>query len=932
MGGPQGVAVAAAAAAAGAAAGYVLGRRSGDGGLRRMLNGNYSWMSSGERALAGGLASNGHGHLLRGWPRPGVRDEQKRRLLAAAAARLGGAGGELEEARLQVLQPPTAPKRPHAIEAHNDARPDDYYWLRDDARKDGDVIAYLKAENEYTEAVLEDTKQLQDKLYREMRGRIKEEDVSVPTRYKGYWYYSRTAEGQQYKVHCRVAVPPGAGPHDERDAPPGGPGPGGAFVGEEVLLDENARKEEGGHKFYMVSAVEESPDQRLLAWAEDTVGGEKYALHVKFYTLKDHLDRPYRVMRHRIGTPPSQDVLVYEEGDEAFYVGIGRDSSDEMLYIHSGSAVTSEVRFLPADDPTGEFRVVLPRQQDVEYSVSHHPGPKGQEGGGWFLLTIRDAEHPNSEVRAAPVADPAAQTVVVPHRPDVKIEAASASAKYATLNERADAATRVVVHRLPPGGAAPDGPFGAGEVMAFDEAVYSLSGGLTGEFDSDVLRLHYDSLTTPHSVIDHHIPSGRRATRKVHPVLGGFSRDDYESERLWAAAPDGTRVPVSVVYRKGLYKRDGTGCMLLHGYGSYEHSYDPSFDSKALSLLDRGWAVGIAHIRGGGDMGRLWYEDGKYLKKKNTFTDFIACAQHLVDNGYTSPQSLCIEGRSAGGLLMGAVLNMRPDLFHAALAGVPFVDCLTTMLDETIPLTTIEWEEWGNPSQPEYYDYMNYPNILVTAGLHDPRVGYWEPAKWVAKLRSLKTDSNLLLLKTELGAGHFSVTGRFERLKEVALEYAFLLKASGQLDAQPAPGSGATAAAAAAADGSAPVGQQLPPPPRAGGSVSGRRRAVQTQAGGSGLLENSTLTTPGKSSESSTTKPPIYKVMLHNDDHNRREYVVKVLVKVVEGLDVDAAVVVMQTAHESGVSLVLACAQELAEGYVQSLRINGLISTLEPGH
>ncbi|KAI8471644.1 MAG: prolyl oligopeptidase [Monoraphidium minutum] len=835
----QGVIVAAAAAGAGAAAGFVLGRRSAAAGVRGLLNGNYGWMTDKERRLVHALVSHGHGHLFRSWPAPGVRDDAKRRLLAAAAARLGGAGGELEDARLQVLEPPVAARRPHALETHNDLRTDEYYWLRDDARKSPDVLSYLKAENEYTEAVLADTKGLQEVLYKEMRGRIKEEDSSVPTRYKGFWYYSRTGEGQQYKVHCRKAVPAGAAPPGEDDAPPEG-------VAEEVLLDENKRKEEGKHEFYMVSAVDESPDQRLLAWCEDVVGGEKYNLHVKdiatgerltgpipntsgdvvwandnktlFYTLKDHLDRPYKVMRHRIGTPPSEDVAVYEEGDEAYYVGIGRSSSDALLYIHAGSAVTSEMRYLSADDPTGEFKVLLPRVQDVEYSASHHPGPKG-EGQGWFLITLRDKDHPNSEVRVAPVSDSTRQTVVIPHRPDVKIESASASLKYVVVNERANASTRVVLHRLAPspagGCAAPAGPLGGGEAMEFDEQVYSLSGGVTGDYDSDVLRLAYDSLTTPSSVIDHHIPSGRRATRKVHPVLGGFNKDDYASERLWAAAPDGTKVPVSLVYRRELFKRDGSCRMLLHGYGSYEHPYDPYFDSKALSLLDRGWVVGIAHIRGGGDMGRLWYEDGKYLKKKNTFTDFIAAAEHLVQHQYTSPSTLAIEGRSAGGLLMGAVLNMRPDIFHAALAGVPFVDCLTTMLDETIPLTTIEWEEWGNPREPEYYDYMKsyspvdnvkpqrYPNILVTAGLHDPRVGYWEPAKWVARLRAAKTDANLLLLKTELGAGHFSVTGRFERLKEVALEYAFLLKTAGQLADAPLPGTGPQPGAAAAAGGAA---------------------------------------------------------------------------------------------------------------------------------
>ncbi|KAF8063007.1 dapb1 [Scenedesmus sp. PABB004] len=918
-------------AIAGAAAGAAVmlaSRAAGGLAARRAVGPNFAWMSSEERKVARTLVAHGQGHLFKAWPKPGVNDAAKRRLLAAAASYLEGSGASLEDARLQVLLPPTAEARPKALEAHGDVREDPYYWLRDDARSDPAVLAYLKAENDYTSAALADTAGLQDELYREMRGRIQEADVGVATRYRGFYYYTRTEEGAQYALHARRPVAALAGVPSEADEP-------GGEQAEEVLLDENARKAAGKHKFYMVGCVEASPDQRLLAWSEDTVGGEKYTLHVKeiasgkalgepipmtagdavwandnatlFYTVKDHLDRPYKVLRHRLGTHAADDVVVFEEKDEAFYVGIGRSHSDRLIYIHVGSAVTSETHYLAADQPLGAFRAVLSRVQDVEYDVSHHPGGGA---GGWFLITYRDPTKPNSELRVAPVSDPSQQTVLLPHRADVKLEGASVGERWLVISERSRALTRLVPHALPPGGAMP-AALGDAEPLTFDEPAYALSGGLTGDFESEVLRLRYSSLTTPPSVYDQHLGTGKRCLKKVTPILGGFDRTDYETRRLWATAPDGTEVPVSLVFRKALAKLDGTDPLLLHGYGSYEHSYDPTFSRDQLSLLDRGWTVAIAHVRGGGDMGRMWYEDGKYLKKKNSFTDFIACAEHLVAERYTRPDRLTIEGRSAGGLLMGAVTNMRPDLFNAVMMGVPFVDCLTTMLDESIPLTTIEWEvsggggrrrrraaplaprasrrasrcaaldlpppltprrpprrrrsgarpagapaaaapalpaaaaaaaaaavaaptlppaaadpcaaaasaapdaHRGNPQQPEYYSYMksyspvdnvarqDYPHILVTAGLHDPRVGYWEPAKLVAALRARKTDGRLLCFKCEMGAGHFSVTGRFERLKETAFEYAFLLKTAGLAAAAPLPGSAAAADAPAAPAGGA---------------------------------------------------------------------------------------------------------------------------------
>eukprot|EP00878_Enallax_costatus_P023740 GHUV01025278.1.p1 GENE.GHUV01025278.1~~GHUV01025278.1.p1 ORF type:complete len:552 (+),score=140.91 GHUV01025278.1:456-2111(+) len=540
-----------------------------------------------------------------------------------------------------------------------------------------------------------------------------------------------------------------------------------------------------------------------VMWANDN--------NTLFYIVKDHLDRPHKVLRHNIGQQ-GDDQVVYEEKDEAFYVGIGRSHSEQLLYIHSGSAVTSETSYLSADNPTGNFTVILPRTQDVEYSVSHHPGSNSSSGGGssgsggWFLMVYRDPSKPNSELRVAPVDDPSQQKVLLPHRDDVKLEHASVGAKWIVVSERSRAQQSVVIYRVPEGGAVPES-LTDGQKVEFEEPAYSLSGGLTGDFDSQVLRLRYSSLTTPPSVYDQRMDTGKRALKKVQPILGGFNKEDYVTERLWATAPDGVQVPISLVYRKGMAKLDGSDPLLLHGYGSYEMPYDPGFNRDQLSLVDRGWTVAIAHIRGGGDMGRMWYEDGKYLKKKNTFLDFVACAEHLIKEKYTSPAHMAIEGRSAGGLLMGAVTNMRPDLFNAVVMGVPFVDCLTTMLDETIPLTTIEWEEWGNPQKPDYYKYMksyspldnvkaqDYPNILVTAGLHDPRVGYWEPAKLVAKLRELKTDNHLLLFKCEMGAGHFSVTGRFERLKEKAFEYGFLLKTAGMLNTKARPGTAAVSKA-----------------------------------------------------------------------------------------------------------------------------------------
>ncbi|PSC70317.1 Protease 2 [Micractinium conductrix] len=805
-------------ATAALAAGLILRRISPSSKLNRLMNGNLRLFPAAQRAQLHSLAGNSP-HLLRHWPRPGVRDAAKRALVAKAAA--GAPSGDVEAARLELLEAPRAPQRPRSLETHGDVRQDAYYWLRDDEREAPDVIAHLKAEAAYTKAVLADTEGLQETLYKEMRGRIQEADQSAPVRFGRFFYYTRTLEGQQYAVHCRRALSACAAPPTEADAMD-------ESVPEEVLLDEN--EEAKRHKFYMVGGFEESPDHSMISWGEDTTGNEKYTLYVKdlasgkqllarpipdtagnvawandnktlFYVTKDKLDRPHKVWRHAIGTDPSADACVYHEEDDSFYVGISRSRTEKMLYIHSGSAVTSDVRYLSADDPTGEWRLVMPRQNETEYSV--------EDRGDHLFITVRDQERPNSELLVAPIADPTATKVMLPHREDVKLEHVEVSAAFLASFERRRGLQQAVVYKLPGGDAMP-AELEWGEPIAFEEPAYELSCGSQGDFDSPVLRLHYTSLRSPDQTIDYNMDSRARAVKKVQPVLGGFDASKYATERLWATAPDGTQVPISLVYRTDLAKLDGSDPLLLDAYGSYEAANDPDFRPSRLSLIDRGFTFAIAHVRGGGEMGRRWYEDGKYLNKKNTFTDFIACAEHLVQKQYTSPSKLCIEGRSAGGLTMGAVLNMRPDLFNAAILGVPFVDCLTTMLDESIPLTVIEWEEWGNPAQKEFYEYMKsyspvdnirpaaYPNILVTAGLHDPRVGYWEPAKYVAKLRESKTDSKLLLLKCDMGAGHFSQSGRFDRLKELAVEWAFLLKAQGMMEA-PLQLSGPAEAAAAAA-------------------------------------------------------------------------------------------------------------------------------------
>lgn len=675
-------------------------------------------------------------------------------------------------------QPPVAARRPHVVEAHGDRRTDDWYWLRE--RENPEVLALLEGENAYTKAMTAHTEPLQQQLYDEIVARIQETDLSVPARKGPWWYYARTVEGLQYPIACR------------RQGSEDGP--------EQVLLDENVLAE--GHDFLAVANDEISPDHRLLAYAADYDGGERYGLRFRdlatgedlpdlvedtyyglawaadsttaFYTKVDEAMRPHQLWRHRVGTSPAEDVLVFQEDDDRFWLNIHLTRSEQYVLLLLESKVTSEVWFLPADDPTGEFRVIRPREQGVEYYADHH-------GDRFFVVTNADGAV-NFKLVATPVATPGREhwTEVVPHREDVKLDGAEAFARHLVLHERADGLRRLRILRLADG---------EQHVVDQPEPVYTVGSDVNPEFDTDVYRFSYQSLVTPRSVYDYDMEARTRVLKKQQPVLGGYNPTQYTTNRAWATAPDGVRVPMSIVHRADVVL-DGTAPAVLYGYGSYEHSIDPTFSSLRLSLLDRGVVYAMAHVRGGGEMGRRWYEDGKFLRKTNTFTDFVACAEQLVADRYTSPSRLAIRGGSAGGLLMGAVVNRRPELFAAVVAEVPFVDCLTTILDETLPLTVLEWEEWGNPlADPEVYRYMKsyspydnvraepYPALLVTSGLNDPRVSYWEPAKWVQRLRAVTTGDRPILLKTELGAGHMGPSGRYDAWRDEAFVLAFLLDA-----------------------------------------------------------------------------------------------------------------------------------------------------------
>ncbi len=670
--------------------------------------------------------------------------------------------------------PPVAKPVPHAVALHGDTRVDPYAWLRD--RSNPEVIRYLEAENAYTAALMKPTEPLQKALYDELLGRIKETDLSVPEQLDQYEYYSRTEKGKQYPIHCRK--------------------PAGAAEPEEILLDVNALAE--GHKFFNIGAYKVSPNHSLLAYSTDTAGSSVFKLHVKnlatgallaerilntaasaawandnhtlFYTTLDNAKRSYRLYRHTLGTDAAADALIYEETDERLSVELSKTRSKQYLLMTLESHTTTEVRYLNADEPHGEFRVLKPRVADVEYYVDHH--------GDWFYIRIND-NGKNFRLMKAPArdGDPARWVELLPHRSSVSLDDIDAFRDHLVISERDNGLRRMRILNLADN---------REHFVEFAEPAYSFFLGANEDFNTTRVRFTYMSLVTPRSVFDYDMNARSRELKKQFEVLGGYDPGQYASERITATGHDGVAIPISLVYRKGM-ARDGSHPLYLYGYGSYGLSMDPSFSSDRLSLLDRGFIYAIAHIRGGGDVNRYWYEDGKLLKKKNTFLDFISCAEHLIAQKYTSSAKLAISGGSAGGLLVGAVTNMRPDLMQVVIAKVPFVDVINSMLDTSLPLTVTEFEEWGNPQDPAYYAYMksytpyenaaagSYPDMLLTGGLNDTAVPFWEPAKWTAKMRVLQSGGNVLLLKTNLTAGHSGVSGRYERLKETAFEYAFIL-------------------------------------------------------------------------------------------------------------------------------------------------------------
>ena len=659
------------------------------------------------------------------------------------------------------------------LKAHDDRRIDSYYWLRD--RQNPEVITYLEAENAYTSEVMSGLKELEEKLYLEVVGRVQETDYSAPVFHRGWWNYTRTVEGLDYEIYCRR--------RQSMDTP------------EEVILDANELAK--GHDYFELGYVERSPGETLVAYAADLNGSELHELRFRdlttgsdlddvihgvyygaawsadsgtfFYVRPDSSMRPYQVWRHRLGTAVDADILVLQEDDERFELNVESSKSEAYVLITSASQVTSECRFLRSDEPEAEPVIVEPRRAGIEYSIEH------QEDR--FLVLTNDGAT-DFRLMAAPASSPGRDSwrEMVPERPGVRLNFIDVHQRHAVLGQRSDGLQRLEVL---------DSATGSLHVVAQPDTAYTAFPGSSPDYESHVMRFFYTSLNAPWSAVDYDMEARERTVVKEQPVRGGYNRDDYETERVWATSHDGVRVPISLVYRREM--RRGAAPLLLYGYGAYEASSDPMFDSNRLSLLDRGFVYAIAHVRGGGEMGRDWYENGRLLRKRNTFEDFIACAQQLVSDGYTAPDRIAIRGRSAGGLLVGAVLNMRPDLFACAVAQVPFVDALTTMLDDKLPLTVNEYDEWGDPREAEYYWYIKsyspydnvheaeYPALLVMGGLNDPRVSYWEPAKWVAKLRTMNRGLRPTVLKTEMGSGHMGPSGRYESWREEAFVMAFVI-------------------------------------------------------------------------------------------------------------------------------------------------------------
>lgn len=698
-----------------------------------------------------------------------------------------------------VPPPPDVAKKPYTVRApHGAERQDEYYWLRDDKRKNPEMLAYLNAENAYVDAVMQRLKPLEDRLYDEIVGRIKQDDSSVPYREKGFWYYSRFEAGKDYPVHARRRDTQGMSAESIQRA-----NDAGDFNDEQVLLDVNQLAE--GRDYYSVGAYEVSPDNRLMAYADDTVGRRQYIIRFKnletgevypdaisgvsanivwaddnrtvFYVENDpETLLTKRVKKHVLGTPVSDDPTVYEEEDESFYMGIDRSRDDRFIVIHVSSTVSDEMRYAPAADPEA-FTVLSPRERDVEYSADHHDGR-------WVIRTNADGAK-NFKLATAPTSTTSRKEWKdwIAARDDIYIDGFELFDGFTAIGERSEGLERLRVLK----------PDGEQDYVRADEPAYSMGLSTNAEPDTEWLRYSYTSLTTPATTYELNVKSGERRLLKRQPVIG-YEADKYVTERVWATARDGVKVPVSIVYRKGVEK-NGTAPLLQYGYGSYGATMDPNFNLPVVSLLDRGVVYAIAHIRGGEEMGRAWYEQGKLFNKKTTFTDFIDVTDHLVEEGFAAKDRVAAYGGSAGGLLMGAISNMAPEKYRLILSQVPFVDVVTTMLDPSIPLTTNEYDEWGNPEKKDFYDYMlsyspydqlskqAYPAMFVGTGLWDSQVQYWEPAKYVARLRDLNSSTAPVLFRTNMDAGHGGKSGRFRRYRELAEMYAFALDQLGVAEA-----------------------------------------------------------------------------------------------------------------------------------------------------
>lgn len=683
-----------------------------------------------------------------------------------------------------VAGPPVSKKIPQELTVHGHTRIDPYYWLND--RTNPEVIDYLNQENEYLKEQLRHTEEFQERLFEEMKGRIKEEDESVPYLKNGYFYYTKFIKGGEYPIFCRKK--------------------GSMSAKEEILLDINVLAQE--QEYMNVGSIEVAPNQQLLAFSQDNVGRRIYDIRFKdlltgefledviqavtgnivwandnqtlFYSRQDpDTLRSFQIYKHVLGSKQEDDVLVFQEDDDTFTVHVSKSKSRQYVFITSQSTVSTESRMIVADDPHGEMTLIQERMRDLEYSVEHYEDN--------LLILTNDKGASNFKLVKTPIhaTDRAHWIDLIPHREEVLLEGFEVFRDFLVLEERCNGLNRIQIRSWDDA---------SSHYIAFDDPAYSAWIGHNPEFNSEILRFGYNSLTTPASTYDYHMKTRERVLLKQQEIVGGYEPNEYRSERIWATAEDGTRIPISLVYKKSLFTKNGNNPLLQYAYGSYGYSTDPIFSPSRLSLLDRGFVFAIAHIRGGQEMGRHWYENGKMLKKMNTFTDFIACSKHLVQEQYSRPEKLYAMGGSAGGLLMGVVMNLEPQLYHGIVAAVPFVDVVTTMLDESIPLTTGEFDEWGNPKDKEYYEYMlsyspydnitetEYPNLLVTSGLHDSQVQYWEPTKWVARLREMKTDDNKLLLYTNMDAGHGGASGRFRALRELAMEYTFILDLARKID------------------------------------------------------------------------------------------------------------------------------------------------------